>query len=144
MIIDELLKNPAVKRALSAGEERMGKLVTQLLSSERVMHRVQTVLTSALTAKSTFDRGLRSAMSAVSLPSTEEVEELRRKLAELETMLDGLAAKLERRRAAAPVLLLLARQGKAETWRSRPQRGHPCAASPSSTRRAGPARPRSA
>jgi len=96
MIIDELLKNPAVKRALSAGEERMGKLVTQLLSSERVMHRVQTVLASALTAKSTFDRGLKTAMSAVSLPSTEEVEELRRKLAELETMLDGLAAKVER------------------------------------------------
>ena len=101
MIIDELLKNPAVKRALSAGEEHMGKLVTQLLSSERVMHRVQTVVASALTAKSTFDRGLRTAMSAVSLPSTEEVEELRRKLAELETMLDGLAAKVERAPAAA-------------------------------------------
>ena len=101
MIIDELLKNPAVKRALSAGEEHMGKLVTQLLSSERVMHRVQTVVASALTAKSTFDRGLRTAMSAVSLPSTEEVEELRRKLAELETMLDGLAAKVERAPGAA-------------------------------------------
>lgn len=101
MIIDELLKNPAVKRALSAGEEHMGKLVTQLLSSERVMHRVQTLVASALTAKSTFDRGLRTAMSAVSLPSTEEVEELRRKLAELETMLDGLAAKVERAPGAA-------------------------------------------
>ncbi len=102
MIIDELLKNPAVKRALSAGEERVGKLVTQLLSSERVMHRVQTVLASALTAKSTFDRGLKTAMSAVSLPSTEEVEELRRKLGELETMLDGLAAKVERASDGGP------------------------------------------
>ncbi|HEX7488987.1 MAG TPA: hypothetical protein VF341_08775, partial [Anaeromyxobacteraceae bacterium] len=71
------------------------------LSSERVMHRVQTLVASALTAKSTFDRGLRTAMSAVSLPSTEEVEELRRKLAELETMLDGLAAKVERAPGAA-------------------------------------------
>jgi hypothetical protein len=96
MILDDLLKNPAVQRALSAGEERMGKLVTQLLSSERVMHRVQTVVASALTAKSSLDRGIRTAMSAVSLPTTEEVEELRRKLAELETMLDGLAAKVER------------------------------------------------
>lgn len=96
MILDELLKNPAVKRAMAAGEERFGRLVTQLLASERVMHGVQSVFASALTAKSTFDRGVRTALGAVSLPTTEEVEELRRKLVELEEMLDGLAAKVER------------------------------------------------
>ena len=96
MILDDLLKNPAVKRAMSAGEERVGKLVTQLLASERVMHGVQSVFASALTAKSTFDRGVRTALGAVSLPTTEEVEELRRKLAELEAMLDGIAAKVDR------------------------------------------------
>ena len=96
MILDDLLRNPAVKRAMSAGEERVGRLVTQLLASERVMHGVQSVLSSAMTAKSTFDRGVRTAPRAVSLPTTEEVEELRRKLAELEAMLDGIAAKVER------------------------------------------------
>ncbi|HVI76268.1 MAG TPA: hypothetical protein VM683_14885 [Anaeromyxobacteraceae bacterium] len=96
MILDDLLRNPAVKRAMSAGEERVGRLVTQLLASERVMHGVQSVLSSAMTAKSTFDRGVRTALGAVSLPTTEEVEELRRKLAELEAMLDGIAAKVER------------------------------------------------
>ncbi len=94
MMIDELLRNPVVKRALEAGEERMGKVVTQLLSNERVMQGVQTVVASALNAKSTFDRGVRTAMQAVNLPTTEDVEELRRKLAELEVMLDGLAARV--------------------------------------------------
>jgi hypothetical protein len=94
MLIDDFLKNPAVKRALAAGEERVGKVVTQLLSNERVIHGVQTFMASALTAKSTFDRGVRTAMQAVSLPTTEDVEELRKRLAELEAMLDGLAARV--------------------------------------------------
>jgi len=93
-MIDDFLKNPMVKRALVAGEERMGKLVTQLLSNERVMHGVQTVVASALNAKSTFDRGVKTAMQAVNLPTTEDVEELRRKLSELEVLLDGLAERV--------------------------------------------------
>ena len=94
MMIDDLLKSPVVRKALEAGEERMGRLVTQLLSNERVMQRVQTVVASALNAKSTFDRGVKTAMQAVNLPTTEDVEELRRKLAELEVLLDGLAARV--------------------------------------------------
>src|SRR5690349_14701814 len=94
MSIEDLVKNPVVKRALAGGEERMGRLVTQLLSNEKVMQRVQTVVSSALTAKSTFDRGVRTAMQAVNLPTTEDVAELRSRLAELETMLDRLAARV--------------------------------------------------
>ncbi len=94
MIIDDWMKNPAVKRALAAGEERVGRLVTQLLSSERVMHGVQTVVASALNAKSTFDRGVKTAMQAVNLPTTDDVAELKRKLSELEGLIDGLAARV--------------------------------------------------
>ncbi|HEY4659483.1 MAG TPA: hypothetical protein VIH11_08240 [Gemmatimonadaceae bacterium] len=94
MTIDEVLKNPMLKRALSVGEERMGRLVTQLLSSERVMHGLQAVVSSALNAKSTLDRGVKTAMQAVNLPTAEDVDDLRRKLAELEALLDGLAARV--------------------------------------------------
>jgi hypothetical protein len=90
----EILKNPAVKRALEMGEERMGRLVTQLLSSERVMHGVQTVVSSALQAKSTFDKGVKTAMQAVNLPSSDDLDELRRKVSELESTVDGLSAKV--------------------------------------------------
>jgi hypothetical protein len=69
----------------------MGRVVTQLLSSERVMSGVQTVVSSALSAKATFDRGVRTAMQAVNLPTTHDVDELRRKLAELEAIIDGLS-----------------------------------------------------
>ena len=94
MLIDDFLRNPAVKRALAAGEERLGKAVTQLLSSERVMQGVQSIFASAVSAKSTFDRGVRTAMQAVNLPTTEDIDELRKRLAELEAMLDGLAARV--------------------------------------------------
>jgi hypothetical protein len=93
----EILKNPAVKRALEMGEERMGRLVTQLLSNEKVMHGVQTVVSSALQAKSTFDRGVKSAMQAVNLPSSDDLEDLRRKLSDLESAVDGLSAKVAQR-----------------------------------------------
>jgi hypothetical protein len=69
--------------------------VTQLLSNEKVMHGVQTMVSSALTAKSTLDRSVRSAMQAVNLPSTDDVDELRRKLSELESVVDGLASKVD-------------------------------------------------
>jgi hypothetical protein len=97
MTIDDVLKNPTLRRALSAGEERMGRLVTQLLSNERFMHGVQSVVSSALQAKTTLDRGVKSAMQAVNLPTTDDVEELRRKLSELEALLDGLAARVDGR-----------------------------------------------
>jgi hypothetical protein len=100
-MIEDLLKSPLVQKALAAGEERVGKVVTQLLSNERVMHGVQTVVASALNAKSTLDRGVRTAMQAVNLPTTDDVEELRRRLSELEVLLDGLAARVGGAGAAA-------------------------------------------
>lgn len=94
-MIEEILNSPRMKKALALGEERMGRLVTQLLSNERVMHGVQSVVSSALHAKSTLDRGVRSAMQAVNLPSTDDVDELRRKLAELESVVDGIASRVD-------------------------------------------------
>ncbi len=103
-MIEELLRSPMLRRALAVGEERMGKVVTQLLSSQRVVLGVQAVVTSALGARSTLDRGVRTALQAVNLPTTGDVAELRRKLAELEELIDGLAARVEQGdgRGAAP------------------------------------------
>ncbi len=94
MSVRDLLQNPTVKRALAAGEERVGRLVTQLLADERVVHGVQSAFSTALQARAAVDRGVKTAMQAVNLPTTGDLQELRHRLAELEEMLDGLADRL--------------------------------------------------
>ncbi len=85
-----------LKRALEASEERMGRFVGKLLASERVTTGLQTLFSSAVQAKETFDKGVRQALHAANLPSKDEVASLKQKLSELESMIDGLAAKVER------------------------------------------------
>ncbi len=87
--------DPMLRRALAAGEERMGRAVGRLLASERVTTGLQTLVTSAVQAKHTFDRGVEQALHAANLPSREDVASLRQKLTELESMIDGLAQKVE-------------------------------------------------
>ena len=95
-MFEELLKNPLVKKALSAGEERVGKAVAAVLSNERVMAGVQSAVSSAMSARAVVERGVRSAMQAVNLPTTDDVAELKRRLAELESIIDGLAERIEK------------------------------------------------
>jgi hypothetical protein len=94
MILDDVLKNPALRRALAAGEERVGKVVGKLLGNESVTSGLQGLLQSALQARATFERGLQQALRAANLPSREDVAALRRKLDELESMIDGLAERV--------------------------------------------------
>jgi hypothetical protein len=96
MALRELFDNPMLKRAIEAGEERMGRAVGKLLASDRVTTGLQSVFSSALHAKETFDKGVRQALHAANLPSKEDVATLKQKLSELESMIDGLAAKVER------------------------------------------------
>jgi hypothetical protein len=91
MILDEVLKNRTLRKALAAGEEQVGKVMGRVLSSEAVTGGVQGLVRSALHARETFDRGVRQALKAANLPSREDVTALKRKLAELESMIDGLA-----------------------------------------------------
>ena len=96
MALRELLENPMLRRALAAGEDRMGRVVGKLLASDRVTSGLQTLVSSAIQAKSTFDKGVRQALHAANLPSADEVAALKQKLSELESMIDGLADKVGR------------------------------------------------
>lgn len=93
MMIGEFLKNPLLRRALTEGEERVGKLVGQLVSDERFTRSVQAVVASAQGARSTIDRGIKAALRSASLPTTEDVAELKKRLSELERLLDDLAVR---------------------------------------------------
>jgi len=96
MPFGDMLRNPMLKRALEASEERMGRTVGKLLASERVTAGLQTLFSSVMQAKDTFDKGVRQALHAANLPSKDEVASLKQKLADLESMIDGLAAKVDR------------------------------------------------
>ena len=97
MKLRDVLDSPVLKRALEAGEERMGKVVAGVLASERITTGLQRLVGSALQAKETFDRGVGQALHAANLPSREDVAGLRKRLAELEAMIDGMAERTARR-----------------------------------------------
>lgn len=96
MLFDEVLKNPAVRKAIEAGEERVGRTVGRLLGGDGLA----TLLSSAAQARETLEKGVARALHAANLPSREDVASLRRKLEELEATIDGLAERADPRRAA--------------------------------------------
>ena len=96
--IDDVLKNPLLRRALQAGEEQVGKAVAKVLARESVASGVQILLSGAVQARATIERGVTQALHAANLPSKDDVASLRKKLEELEAMIDGLAERVDRDR----------------------------------------------
>ena len=70
--------------------------VPALLSNERFVMAIQTLIQRTLSAKGVLDKSLRSALAAMNLPSTEDVESLRRKIADLDATLSRIESKLEK------------------------------------------------
>jgi hypothetical protein len=95
-MLDEMLRNPLLRRALAAGEEQMGRVVGKLLSSPSVTTGVSTLVSGALQARRTVEGGLRQALQAARLPTHDDVEGLRRRLDELEAMIDGMSERVRR------------------------------------------------
>jgi hypothetical protein len=90
-----LRDNPMMKRLVETGEERIGKLAQQLLSNDKFVSAIQTLVTRSLAAKGTLDKSLRSAMAAMNLPSTADLELLRGKVEDLERLLSSIEGKVD-------------------------------------------------
>jgi hypothetical protein len=90
-----LRDNPVVKRLVETGEERMGKLAQQLLSNDKFVTALQGVVAKTISAKGTWDKGLRGALAAMNLPSTADVDGLKAKVDELERLLSSVESKLD-------------------------------------------------
>ncbi|SEL80508.1 hypothetical protein SAMN05444354_108296 [Stigmatella aurantiaca] len=90
-----LKNNPVMKKLVETGEERIGKIAQQLLSNEKFVATVQTLVSRSLAAKGTLDTALRTALSAMNLPSTEDLEQLRTRVDDLEKLLTSVEGKLD-------------------------------------------------
>jgi hypothetical protein len=90
-----LKNNPVMKKLVATGEERIGKLVQQLMSNETFVMGIQTIVTKGLSAKGSVDKSLRAALSAMNLPSTGDVEQIREKMDDLEKLMNQLEAKVD-------------------------------------------------
>jgi hypothetical protein len=93
-MLDEVLRNPTLRRALAAGEEQVGRVVGKLLARPSLSAGVSTLVSGALQARRTALAGLRQAMSAARLPSQDDVEGIRQRLDELEAMIDRMAERV--------------------------------------------------
>jgi len=90
-----LKNNPVMKRLVESGEERVGKIAQQLLSNEKFVAAIQSIVSRSLAAKGTLDKSLRAALSAMNLPSTADLESLRHKVDDLEQLLSSVEAKMD-------------------------------------------------
>lgn len=90
-----LKNNPVMKKLVETGEERVGKIAQQLMSNEKFVAAIQTLVTRSLAAKGTVDKSLRSALSAMNLPSTADLDLLRDKVEELERLLASIEGKVD-------------------------------------------------
>lgn len=90
-----LKDNPVMKKLVETGEERLGKIAQQLLSNEKFVAMVQGLVSRTLAAKGTLDSALRTALSAMNLPSTADLELLRAKVDDLEKLLASVEGKVD-------------------------------------------------
>lgn len=91
-----LKENPMFKKMFELGEEQVGKLAQQLLSNEKFVNAMQTIVGNTLKAKGMMDKNVRMALSAMNLPSVADMENLKKKLDELDETIQRLEDSVEK------------------------------------------------
>jgi len=90
-----LKDNPVVGQIMKQGEERIAKLATQLLASEKFVQIVQMAVQRALSAKGFLDKNLKLVLAAMNLPSTADIRALNERLDDLERLLGELEDRID-------------------------------------------------
>ncbi|HEX9604654.1 MAG TPA: hypothetical protein VF973_12970 [Myxococcales bacterium] len=101
-----LRDNPVLKKMIATGEERVGKLATQLLANEKLMGALQKTVSAALEAKGLVERNVQTVLATMNIPTSGDVQKLQGKIEELERVFEGLSAKiaeLQKRESASTV-----------------------------------------
>lgn len=87
--------NPLFKRLMETGEEQIGRFASQLVGNEAFTQSLQGAVARALEAKGLLDKQVTSALQAMHVPSTGDVQKLNERLDELERIFEGLAEKVD-------------------------------------------------
>lgn len=95
-MLEALRGHPLVKKALAAGEERLGEVLGRVLSGKPPLATWESLLARARAAREAAERALQGVLGAIHLPSAGDVEDLKRRLAELESLVDALADRVGR------------------------------------------------
>lgn len=90
-----LKNNPMMKKLVETGEQGVNKIAQQLLSNEKFVSTVQQLVSKSLAAKGTLDKSLRTALSAMNLASSADIEILRGKVEDLEKVLGSIESKVD-------------------------------------------------
>jgi polyhydroxyalkanoate synthesis regulator phasin len=98
-----LTDNPLLKKMIATGEEQIGRIASQVIANEKFVQSLQSAVARALEAKGLLDRQLASALAAMHVPTTQDMQKLNDRLDELERIfeslsqkVDGIAARLDR------------------------------------------------
>jgi hypothetical protein len=90
-----LKDNPVIGQLMKQGEERVAKLATQLLASEKFVQVVQVAVQRALTAKGFLDKNAKVILAALNLPSTADIRALNERLDDLERLIGELEDRID-------------------------------------------------
>ena len=91
-----LESNPVVQRLVQSGEAQVTKVVQLVLANQAFLSAVQSIVQTSLSAKGTFDKSVRAALGAMSVPSRADVAARGDRVSALE----GLVSQLEEQLAA--------------------------------------------
>jgi hypothetical protein len=94
-MLRSLLDHPILRQARAAGERQVGRV----LSPEKAGAALQVLLAAAGEARQRIDQVARAALEAAQVPSSRDLDELKRRLVEMEELLDGLSTRLARAEA---------------------------------------------
>lgn len=85
----------AVKTILALGEDGMGEVIRQLLANEGFVTAMQKAVVGGIEAKRNIDKGLTSVLGLINIPTVEDVDKVRGRMAEVEELVAQLTSRLE-------------------------------------------------
>jgi hypothetical protein len=88
-------EHTAVKTILALGEDGMGEVIRQLLANESFVTAMQKAVVGGIEAKRNIDKGLTSVLGLINIPTVEDVDKVRGRLAEVEELVAQLTSRLE-------------------------------------------------